>query len=362
MRTWVIRWTTWRRRLLFVAVMSAIGVLFCAPQAAQNGVRHGLAVCAQLLVPSLFPFLVIAGFLVKGGFLQSLGRRAEPLMRWAFGFGGNAAGAILLSMIGGYPAGATAVVGLLQNGDIDRGSAKRLLRVTVHAGPAFVIGGIGVGMLHSVEAGLLLLGAHLLSSLIVMGIERRPSSPVPLTRQPPLSLGRAVTDSVHDATKALLSMCGFVLLASAALSLVDALSGDLSPHPWWRCLLSCVTEVSTGCLEACGMGAAAPFWIGATLGFGGLSVCGQIAAVTAGHGLLDRGFWRVRLLHALLGGTLSALFFSWFPPKKIAVDAVAIATSAFHEQHPSIAFTALLALMLLCVLFLQTLPSARRGE
>ena len=142
MRTWVIRWTTWRRRLLFVAVMSAIGVLFCAPQAAQNGVRHGLAVCAQLLVPSLFPFLVIAGFLVKGGFLQSLGRRVEPLMRWAFGFGGNAAGAILLSMIGGYPAGATAVVGLLQNGDIDRGSAKRLLRVTVHAGPAFVIGGI----------------------------------------------------------------------------------------------------------------------------------------------------------------------------------------------------------------------------
>ncbi len=346
------------RRLRTGLLLAAAGALFVLlllfPEAAGNGVRRGLSVCGQLLIPSLFPFLVLTGFLIRSGLLKRLSRVFEPLMRRVFGFSGEAAAAVLLSMLGGYPTGAAAVAGLLQREEISVEEGRRLLRCAVNAGPAFVIGGIGVGMLGSVEAGLLLLVAHLTASLITSLCERAPAVPHTSLPSPAVPLGSAVQDSLHAATESLLSMCSFVLLASTGLSLFDALC-TLPPHSLWRCLFSGVLEVSTGCLEAASAGELAPFLIGAMLGFGGLAVHGQIAAVTSRFHLLDRGFLRARLLHALLGGTLSFLLFRWFPPPNAAVAALA-SLSAFHEGNTAVSATALLALMLLCILFLQTLP------
>ncbi len=344
-----------RQAALLAVSVGGAALLFGFPEAAQNGVRHGLSVCGQLLIPSLFPFLVLTGFLIRSGLLDTFSRLAEPLMRRLFGFSGKAAAAMLLSMLGGYPAGATAVAGLAERGEVTPAEGRRLLHCAVNAGPAFVVGGIGVGMLGSAEAGGLLLAAHLLASLLVSFCERMPASPHPPVRTAALPLSRAVTDSLHGATESLLSMCSFVLLASAALSLFEALGGAALSRSLWRCAVSGLLEVSTGCLEAARMGALSPFLLGAMLGFGGLAVHGQIAAVTARFHLLDRGFFRARLLHALLGGTLSHLLFRWFPPPTAAVAAGA-SLSAFHEGHPAVSATALVALMTLCVLFLLTLP------
>lgn len=359
MRMFVVTARRMRRLLLAVLLIGIAVLLFCFPDAAQNGVRRGLSVCGQLLIPSLFPFLVLAGFLIRSGLPDAFSRRVEPLMTRLFGFSGGAATAMLLSMLGGYPAGAAAVAGLVERGDIAPEEGRRLLRCAVNSGPAFVIGGVGVGMLGSTKAGILLLVAHLTASLIVSFTERRPPVPHPTRARASLPLGRAVTDSLHSATEALLSMCSFVLLASAALALFDALGGAAVPHSLWRCVLSGLLEVSTGCLEAAGTGSIAPFLLGAMLGFGGLSVHGQVIAATARFHLMDRGFVRARLLHALLGGTLSLVLFRLFPPPTPAV-AASVNMSAFHAETPAVSAVALLSLMLLCVLFLQTLPEQHR--
>ena len=264
----------------------------------------------------------------------------------------SAAAAMIISLIGGYPAGANAVAQLCEQGEIGQTEARRLLRCCVSAGPAFIIGGIGVGMLGSAKAGVLLLAAHWLAFAVVALIERDACAPVPTKSAAAHSLGAAVADSVNAAASSLLSMCGFVLLASGVISLVDALGGAALP-PVIRCLLACITEVSTGCVEAAGMGKLAPFWLGAALGFGGLSVHGQIAARTASLSLLDRGFVRARLLHALLGGCLSLLFFWRWHPSAVATDA---ALSAFAPHSTALGMSGLMAMMLMCVLFLYTLP------
>lgn len=346
------------RRVLLLSVCTAIAViLLCFPQAAATGVKRGLAVCSQLLIPSLFPFLVLTGFMIRCGLVHSIGRRISPVTRCLFGFSGAAGTALLLSFLGGYPTGAAAVKGLCAQGDIDETEARRLLRACVNAGPAFVIGGVGVGMLGSVKAGLLLLAAHIAASLIAAFTERgrpRETKAVPVAAA---SVGTAVSESVHAATTALLAMCGFVLLSSAALSLVDALGAASLPHPLWRTLLACVCEVTGGCVEAAQSGRAAPFWLGATLGFGGLSVHGQIAVTIAPFRLMDRRFYRARLLHALLGGCLSAVLFRLFPPDDTALSAAARLSAFSADTQPFVAWSGLLALMLLCVLFLYTLPT-----
>lgn len=347
---WSVR-TVKRAGLLLVSAVAALLFLWY-PQAVQTGVRRGLAICGELLIPSLFPFLVLSGFVIRSGLANGIGRKLSPLMRRLFGFSGSAAAAMVISLVGGYPAGANAVAGLCEQGEIDKGEAQRLLRCCVSAGPAFIIGGVGVGMLGSAKAGVLLLAAHWIAFLIVALIERDGYRPCREKAVSGIGVGAAFAESVNTAASSLLSMCGFVLLASGVLSLSDALGGTALP-PVWRCLFACVTEVSTGCVEAAGMGRLTPFWLGAALGFGGLSVHGQIAARTASLGLIDRGFFRTRLLHALLGGCLSLVLFRWWHPSVVSTGAV---LSSFAPQGTVVGMSGLVAMMLMCVLFLYTLP------
>lgn len=357
----VMIWSVRNRKRWLAAVicLAAAVLLMCFPQAVQTGVRRGLALTAQLLVPSLFPFLCLSGFLIRSGIAAACGRRLSPLMRRTFGFSGSAAAAMIISMLGGYPAGGAAVSQLIAQGEIDRDEGKRLLCCCVNAGPAFIIGGVGVGMLGSVKAGLLLLLAHLTASLIVAFTckTNRHTAASPMTPAKPCGLATAFTDSVHTAASAIIAMCGFVLLSSAVLSLTDALS---LTSPVCRYLLAAAAEVTNGCVEGAAMGVAAPFCIGAALGFGGLSVTGQILAVTASYHLIDTAFFRCRLLHALLGGGLSTLLFSLFPPDDLAVSAAA-SLSAFHDRSIAVGAAALVALMAMCVLFLCTLPEREQS-
>jgi len=346
------------RRIVWALLCAAATVLLLwYPQAVSNGVRQGLAVCGNLLIPSLFPFLVLSGFAVRCGTVGAIGCVLSPWMRRVFGLSGSAAVAMLLSLIGGYPSGANAVADLYEQGVIDREEGQRLRRCCVSAGPAFVIGGIGAGILGSAKVGLCLLAAHWIGFAAVVLCERgKPASTGKPVIAAPLGVAQALTASVHAATSSLLAMCGFVLLASAVLSLLDAMAVFEAVGEWWRCLAACVLEVSTGCVEAAGMGRLAPFMIGAALGFGGLSVHGQIAARTASLGATDSGFFRARLLHALVGGAVSAWMLRDWHPVGAPTAAVTFATA---PQDTVLGLSGLTALMVMCVLFLCTLENRR---
>ncbi len=356
MKLWICKAKTLQNLGLLTLCVGIGIVLMWFPAATATGVKHGLAVCAQLLIPSLFPFLVLTGFMIRVGIVHGIGRYLDPLTRRLFGFSGASQTAMLLSFLGGYPTGATAVKGLREQGAIDDNEAARLMCVCVNAGPAFVIGGVGVGMLGSTQAGVWLLIAHWSASLITALIFR--SKPTPHTAFHPQAeeAFSAVAAAVQSATTALLSMCGFVLLSSAILSLTDALGGAATPHPLWRRLLACMIEVTGGCVESAYAGSAMPFWIGATLGFGGLSVHGQIAATVAPYRLLSKRFFAARLLHAFLGGGLSMLLFHIFAPPLGTLTAAARLSAFSDATTATVPLTALVTLMLFCVLFLYTLP------
>lgn len=334
-------------------------VLLRFPQAASTGISRGLAVCGQLLIPSLFPFLVLSGFLAKSGLLAELGRYLAPVTRRLFGVSDGTAGAMLMSALGGYPAGANTLMALIEGGDIDEPEGRRALRYCTNAGPAFVIGGIGVGMLGSVKAGVLLLIAHLAAAALIALACRRSLTAATTRRQASPSAGTAAVAAVHDATATLVGMSGFVLTASCLLSLLDALGMATVTLPWLRALLVSLLEVSTGCIEAAGTGVLSPFFLGFALGFSGISVCGQIAARTAAFRLVDRGFFAARLFHGLLGGCFSLLLFWWFPVADLAAPASVALSSA--TPSPVAGLGGAVGMLTMGVLFLMTIPQESCG-
>lgn len=301
----------------------AMAALLWRPQAVTGGVSRGLSICSEVLIPSLFPFLVLSGFLIRSGAAAAVGNRAEWVTRRLFGLPGCSAAGILIGLIGGYPSGAVAVAELVRSGQIDREEARRMLRFCVNGGPGFVVGAIGVGLTGSVAFGALLYGAHALAALLLGVIGVPPSARKQHTHtrgsQTVCSLSEALVESVTGACQSLTAICGFVLLFSAVLAWVDAsgLIGAVCASPqaakrltaWIACLL----EVSCGCTAASSLGSLAAPLMGFAVGFGGLSVHCQVVAALRGTGVPEPSFFLSRLAQGLLTAVLLVCALRFIP-------------------------------------------------
>mgnify|MGYP005801661661 FL=1 len=364
--------------LLLAGIVAAAAALLHWPQAVSGGVSRGLSICSTVIIPSLFPFLVLAGFLVRSGVGAAVGRRLERPVRFLFGLPGCCASAILISLVGGYPAGGVAVGELVRTGQITQREGKRLLRFCVNAGPAFILSTVGAGLLGNMRYGLVLFGAHIAASLL-LGIlghvldGRRPRKETAEKRPKPelkLPAAAAFVESVNAACRSLLYMCGFVVLFAALLALCDV-TGISGFFTWLltkpfsalgldasalSCLLPCLLEVSCGCVEAAGAGAMAPLLLGLAMGWGGLSVHCQLAASLHPYHLMDRGFFAGRALHALLAGMLSVLLFRIIP---LPVGVFSPMTDAIVVPYATSAVTSL-ALLVMCALLLLTGARSRK--
>ncbi len=342
--------------LLFAA---ATGLLLRFPAAAATGVSRGLSVCGEVIIPSLFPFLVLTGLFIRTGTASRVGRRMGRVMRRLFGVSADGGVALLIGMIGGYPAGAVAVRELLDRGEIDRREAARLLTFCINGGPAFIIGTVGARLLGSAYKGILLYIAHLLASLFLAFFSSK-SRCQSCEKLPPVrsaSFSSAFPAAIERALASVLTMSGFVLLFSALITLSEA-SGIkgvlLSPFTGSKvadALYTAVWEVSCGSMELVSCRIGGPlmaFLLGTALGFGGVSVSAQIGGMLSEYLPLGRSYWFGRVKHALLGGVLSALLFAFVPMPPNAVS-TAVSPNTVTAIHPfAVSAAASAALLLLC--------------
>lgn len=353
---WRKGWTTvfirtLHKRSLFTAAVSVAVIVLAAvmlrfPQALANGVSRGLSVCSSVIIPTLYPFMILAGVMTDSPLCSRPGKFSAAVTRRLFCLPACCGSAILLSLIGGYPAGALAIGRLRQSSRISAEQARRMTLFCVNGGPGFIVSTVGVGLLGSARAGWLLFAAHATTS-IGMGITlaRTDKMREDTAQQPPSAAlpPRAFAQTVQDTCAALLSMCGFVVLAAAGLSLWEA-SG--LPHALqsisgitatvWSTAAAMLAEVSCGCIAIAGGGTLAPFWLCVCLGWGGLSVQGQLAVALKGardEKILIPAFWAARLIHGCVSGLIATLLFRFIP-----VDLPTVSTptaTPFYASAPA---------------------------
>ena len=333
-----------RAGVLLALCGMGVWVLLC-PQAVATGISRGLSVCAAVIIPSLLPFLVMCGVLTRTGVIDAVGRRCEWISRRLLGLPGCLFGAWVLGLLGGYLAGASAIAALYDGGRISASDARRALRISVCAGPGFLIAGVGSAMCGSVAFGAMLFAAHTAAALLIgitqrILIRRRLSSDN-MKRPPvhPLPFSDALSGSVEEACRALLTGCGFVLLFSALLSLCDTV-GLTARLPL---LLPALLEVSDGCLAVTGARRFAALYLGMCVGWGGLSVHAQVAALTRRFSGVDGYFVAARILHGVLGGVLSAVLLYAIP---LPLDVFRTFSQAVVESFSVSAATSLCMLLM----------------
>ncbi len=304
-------------------IPSAIGavcfgaLLMCFPAQTAQGVRNGLSLCACAVIPSLFPFTVLCSFLIKSGLCDKTGRLLSPVMRRFFGLPGSAGGAVITGLLAGYPVGARMTALLLRNGSISPQDAYRLMLFCVNAGPAFVIGTVGVGFFGSRSIGVIIFASLCLSSIIsgfltrfILPKEAKKITPLSAFESVrPCSFQKSLTDSVADAAPVIISVCSWVLLfaciSEMLLILPKNLSGTVLP-------LECLLEVTNGCKKAAQAGVSAPV-IAAVLGWAGVSVQCQVLSFVREAGVPLSVFAVSRAVNAALSAFICRSIIIWFP-------------------------------------------------
>lgn len=217
-----------KKRLLAAVIAVFALLLLLRPEAAEEAVRGGLALCFQTVVPSLFPFFVVVSLLLQLGLGRWLGRLFSPFMEPLFHLSGAAVTPLIAGLIGGYPSGARTAAELYREGTLTREEAERCLAFVNNCGPAFALSFVGTAVLRSERAGLALYLIHVLSALLtgLLLCRRgcRGRSPTPPVRRPlpKKSFTEMFTGAVTSSFSATLNICAFVALFRAAAGVLPA--------------------------------------------------------------------------------------------------------------------------------------------
>ena len=358
------------------AVLSFGVSLFTQGASAQSGAYDGLIICGQIIIPSLFPFMVLSTFITRSDISSILSKIFLPFAK-LFNLPSAAGLPLFLSFIAGYPVGASTASHLCSKGILDKDDAFRMMCFAVCGGPAFIIKAVGQGMLGSTKAGILLLAAHI-SAAVCLGIfsgiisrlksrrsgdSARQSNDINFRKRSYFTINKndkhtaihkpvadAFVEAVHDSCMAMFPICGCVIIFSCILSIISS----FNPPEQIGSVLGCILEVTTGCFNTAKSGNLV--FISAVLGFGGLSVCCQIFSAASELKINYFKFFAFRIMHAFLSAAIMLLLQNIFPS---SVPVFGSADTAVTAMPSPVSFPASAALVFMSIVFLCSTSKGR---
>lgn len=293
-----------RDRLPLLAVLCCFSALLLLPEVSAQAARDAMLLCAQTLIPSLFPFFVLSSLFIACGASELLSALLSLLMRPLFGLSGTGAAALALGLCGGYPVGARTAAELVENGALSRDEGERLLAFCNNAGPGFLLGVCGAGMFSSSRAGAALYLIHVAAALCAGLLTCRALPPVPHGTYPHKSakaqhLSTAFPAAVQNALTGCLNVSAFVVFFTVLARLLLHFLPEAFASSLPCALLLGFLELTSGVLSLpCSR--AGFLSCAALLGWGGLSVHCQTLSVLAATPLSARYYLKGKALQALL--------------------------------------------------------------
>ncbi len=302
-------------------ILFGAGLILCT-KGVSAAASRAIDLCARVVIPSLFPFLVLSSLCLSTGTGQRISALLARPTEVLFHLPGSCAPALVLGMIGGYPIGARTAFDLYDRRLCTREEASRLLAFCSCCGPAFLCSAAGSAVFGSLEAGLLLWACHVAAALIIGIVQGRflprpKDSKAPLLHHisPPFS--RIFTQAVSSAFQTMLNVCGFVIFFAALMALLED-SGMLAaaektlfflPPSMADPLLRGLLEMTggTSALSACHALTFPQAMALAALiaGWGGMSVHAQVLSLREDREIPMAPYFMGKTFHALLSAAMT---------------------------------------------------------
>lgn len=278
------------RKILFLFFgMIAVVLGFYYSEICSVGIKKGIELSVNRLIPSLFPFMVISEIIVDTGACEVLSSSVCRPLAKIFKISNEGALSFLLGMLFGFPIGISSAIGLYRDGKIDRCELLRLSLFISAPSPAFFISAVGEGLFGSLTFGVMIYIISLINAFLI-GIASRHffkkekghyfylrSTAKKEKREDheKNAFIRAVTSSA----RALFSISAFVVFFSMIGELIDEIFASFGLGKALSALLYGAFEMTGGVAKAATLGFDGAPIAAAILGFSGISIACQLAYI-----------------------------------------------------------------------------------
>lgn len=328
-----------------IFILICLVMLFRYPDESKNGVIKGIEICLYTIIPSLFPFMALSTYIIKSNILSPFYKVISPLSKLFFRQPPCAISVIIMSVIGGFPVGIKMTSDLYMQGQIAKEQAQRLCLFCMNGGPAFVITTVGLGMLGSMKAGIIVYISLCISALVsgvISSFIAEKNKEIAINRSeislPISSLSVAVSDTMQS----IITICAWVILFSSAASCLQNMGLNEKVY-----MVTCsLLEVTNGCIILSDKASISV--IAGIIGFGGFCVHFQVLSFLKNTGIKYGYFLVSRVLNGVFSAILTQLFLFFMP---VETDAF----SNFDKNAVysfSVSFPAFFVVIIMCIIMI----------
>ena len=263
-------------KALFCILLLPLAIYF--GDALKDGAIYGFKICAFNVIPTLFPFFIMADLWCKIIYISP----SSPIVKiiTPFNISHECADAFLIGNVCGFPLGAKMLISKYEDHLICKDELSRLLPLCTNPSLAFVVSGVGAGLLGNIKTGIMLYLSTVISAVIVYML---------LNRQPPKSLKSveksrqtfSLVNSIINAGRSSITVSSFIIFFSSIIGLLKS----LIKSEIIIALFSAFLEVGSACsiIAECGspLGRYSLPLIAFSLSFSGISVFLQVLSFSS---------------------------------------------------------------------------------
>ena len=127
-----------KQRIITLFCICLLLFLLVHPEEAILSAKDGMSLWLNVMIPTLLPFLILTGILLKTGNIPQLLEPLAPFWKHFFGISPAGAYVLILGFLCGYPMGAKLAHDLYINHQISQREGEYLLTFSCNASPAFI--------------------------------------------------------------------------------------------------------------------------------------------------------------------------------------------------------------------------------
>jgi hypothetical protein len=246
--------------------------------ALKDGVIYGFKICAFNVIPTLFPFFILADLWCKIIYISPNSPFAKLLT--PFRISHECADAFFIGNVCGFPLGAKMLISKYEDQLICKDELDRLLPLCTNPSLAFVVSGVGAGLLGNIKTGIMLYLSTVISAVIVyMLFNRQPSKSLKSVEKSRQSF--SIINSIINAGNSCITVSSFIIFFSSIIGLIKA----VIKNEVIVSIISAFLEVGSACsiIAECGssLGRYSLPLIAFSLSFSGISVFLQVLSFSS---------------------------------------------------------------------------------
>lgn len=193
------------------------------PSVSSKCAQDAVNLCINVLIPSLFPFIVCANLLMSLGITEKMARFFSKFTLFLFKINGCCAFPFVMGLISGYPVGMMTCCKLYSQKKLSLNEANRLMMFVNNSGPIFIISAVGLGVFSNINIGIILYISHIAAAFSVGILSRFFSDDKP-SAATLTSSHSSPSNAVPESISSILTLCGYVIFFSVITGLLEKIN------------------------------------------------------------------------------------------------------------------------------------------